>query len=507
MNSYNKVDKQHLNQILFGPPGTGKTYNTINKALEIIEGKAPTELERENGEAKQRFNDLVDNSQIVFTTFHQSMSYEDFVEGIKPKVNNDDQVYYDVEDGIFKRVCSSAKKIEIKNNNQIDFDNVDYYKMSIGGKHRKEMHDWNIENGTISLGYGGSVSLNEFSQIKDWTTFKATFEEKRRETLDNSKFHANAAFRFLNMKIGDIVIVTLGNFIIDAIGVISSDYYYDDSTDIDHFHFRKVDWLATDLNIDPSRFITKNISQQTIYKFKKADVKIDVLKDTFAKREKLEPKKHVLIIDEINRGNVSAIFGELITLLEESKRLGNEEELKVKLPYSKESFGVPNNLHIIGTMNTADRSVEALDTALRRRFVFEEMMPKPELLKEQPDGYDLRIILKTINKRIKVLLDRDHQIGHSYFLNVKSESDLKQAFAKEIIPLLQEYFYGDYLKIALVLGQGFFEPIDNVEEDIFAEIDDADKPDYSNQKVYELKDPLKMDAGEFSTAIDLLIKR
>ncbi|NMF34624.1 AAA domain-containing protein [Flammeovirga yaeyamensis] len=435
------------------------------------------------------------------------MSYEDFVEGIKPKVNNDDQVYYDVEDGIFKRVCSSAKKIEIKNNNQIDFDNVDYYKMSIGGKHRKEMHDWNIENGTISLGYGGSVSLNEFSQIKDWTTFKATFEEKRRETLDNSKFHANAAFRFLNMKIGDIVIVTLGNFIIDAIGVISSDYYYDDSTDIDHFHFRKVDWLATDLNIDPSRFITKNISQQTIYKFKKADVKIDVLKDTFAKREKLEPKKHVLIIDEINRGNVSAIFGELITLLEESKRLGNEEELKVKLPYSKESFGVPNNLHIIGTMNTADRSVEALDTALRRRFVFEEMMPKPELLKEQPDGYDLRIILKTINKRIKVLLDRDHQIGHSYFLNVKSESDLKQAFAKEIIPLLQEYFYGDYLKIALVLGQGFFEPIDNVEEDIFAEIDDADKPDYSNQKVYELKDPLKMDAGEFSTAIDLLIKR
>nr|WP_301005351.1 AAA family ATPase [Lunatimonas sp.] len=171
-------------------------------------------------------------------------------------------------------------------------------------------------------------------------------------------------------------------------------------------------------------------------------------------------KNFVLIIDEINRGNVSQIFGELITLIERDKRLGRDEELKVTLPYSGDRFGVPPNLYIIGTMNTADRSVEALDTALRRRFSFTEMPPVYDLpeLDYEYSGVKASDLLKTINRRIEMLLDRDHLIGHSFFIKAKDEdpeSKLIQCFYQHLIPLLQEYFYGDYAKIGAILGSGF----------------------------------------------------
>ena len=169
---------------------------------------------------------------------------------------------------------------------------------------------------------------------------------------------------------------------------------------------------------------------------------------------------YAIFIDEINRGNVSAIFGELITLIEQDKRLGEENELRAKLPYSKKELGVPPNLYIFGTMNTADRSVEALDTALRRRFAFEEVMPIPELLENiEFDKFNLSQVLRVINERIEALLDRDHTIGHSYFIKIQSGDTeaLRHAFENKVIPLLQEYFYHDYEKIALILGEGFVE--------------------------------------------------
>lgn len=270
------VPRLPLNIILYGPPGTGKTYHTIEKAVEIIDGEDGS---RSHVDAKSKFDDYKSKGRIVFTTFHQSMSYEDFIEGIKPGLGSG-SLNYKIEDGIFKQISDTAK------------DNLE--------------------------------------------------------------------------------------------------------------------------------------------------------------------KRYVLIIDEINRGNVANIFGELITLIEEDKRLGNsDDEMTCTLPYSKKEFGIPNNLYIIGTMNTADRSVEALDTALRRRFTFEEMMPKPELLSADVEGVDLQKFLNTINKRICLLKDREHQIGHSYFMNVDSKDALIDVIFKNVIPLLQEYFYGDYEKIQMVLGDKF----------------------------------------------------
>ncbi|MEP0303394.1 MAG: AAA family ATPase, partial [Maribacter dokdonensis] len=183
-----------------------------------------------------------------------------------------------------------------------------------------------------------------------------------------------------------------------------------------------------------------------------------VFKKLCQRAQKDLDNNYCIFIDEINRGNVSSIFGELITLIEDDKRIGRPQELKVKLPYSKTEFGVPPNLYIIGTMNTADRSVEALDTALRRRFVFKEVMPDPSLLLTKTfNGFNLEQVLTAINERIEVLLDRDHTIGHSYFIKLESGNTegLSSIFKNNIIPLLQEYFYNDYEKIALVLGLGF----------------------------------------------------
>jgi hypothetical protein len=407
-----------LNQILFGPPGTGKTYNTINKALEII-GVDVTNLDRKS--IKEEFDKKMKDGQIVFTTFHQSMSYEDFIEGIKPKTNNDGIVTYDIEDGIFKLISNKAE-INYLNSLELstDFDEVFEILKT----------QWiESDNSEIDVKMKG----NSF-----WIT-----------NITNR----NIKFRKPSGGTGhDLVIKTLKDL-------------YDNKRQMD--------------------------SGLAIYYYPL----IEKLR-SFSKKsnKKNEIKNYVLIIDEINRGNVSQIFGELITLIEEDKRIGKDEALELTLPYSKESFGVPPNLYLIGTMNTADRSVEAIDTALRRRFSFTEMPPRYDLdlLTYEYAGTTGKVILETINARIEKLLDKDHLIGHSFFLK-KDEEDaeakLKNSFYRNIIPLLQEYFYGDYAKIGAVLGSGFVKlKEENGNDKIFAEFDGFESGDYIEKNTYQIVD-------------------
>ena len=410
----NNMNPISLNQILYGPPGTGKTYNTINRALQIIENKSLIELESEERDAlKQRFDHYSNNGQIMFTTFHQSMSYEDFIEGIKPEIEEDAEggktVIYEVKKGIFKQIAEEARKIRYQSEEyvqQYTFDDA-----------------WNK---LIEL-VKDKISKKTLLKIGSWE-----YGLSSKDSLKYSSVNSPSQYTFT---------ITKQNI-------------------LDSYH-KKI--------ARPSGAFQKDMNE--IVEFMKTEFQLAdyVEENEISNKIEQTPKPYVLIIDEINRGNVSQIFGELITLIEEDKRLGKDEALEVILPYSKEKFGVPSNLHIIGTMNTADRSVEALDTALRRRFSFVEMMPEYEELKKiQFDDFQLGELLKTINSRIEALLDRDHTIGHSYFINIKpNETEaLKEAFANKIIPLLQEYFYHDYEKLALILGEGFVECIEPKESKV-----------------------------------------
>ena len=321
------------NLILYGPPGTGKTYKTAAYAVAICDGKDVDKL-LDYDEVMRRYNELKEEGRVEFTTFHQSYGYEDFIEGIRPVMDEEaKELAYNVVPGIFKRFCSEASKSE--------------------------------------------VAANNFGIAKDNT------------------------------------------------------------------------------------------------------------------------KPYVFIIDEINRGNISKIFGELITLLEDTKRAGMKEALSVSLPYSDESFSVPANVYIVGTMNTADRSIAMMDTALRRRFRFIEMMPAPDVLKDIKVGnIDIPAILEAINERITYLFDREHTIGHAFFTGLRGDNatieNLGRIFEKSIIPLLQEYFYEDYHKIQLVLGDNAkssdkykFIIADELKKDdnVFrGNVDDLDIPD----KIYRI---------------------
>lgn len=361
-----------LNQILYGPPGTGKTYHTIDKALEIL-----GENLESRDEKKAKFDEYVKNGQIVFTTFHQSYGYEEFVEGIKPRIDSKEnykEIEYEIKDGIFKEFCERALDTKQKFN---------------------------------------------FVQIKD--NFLNHCREKK------SIIYKNKEYKFEepnNLITGNLKIHI--NYIRDMIEQIGLSYGNLSDTEIEGYIRSK---------IDSGDNIIKN------YK---------IILDYFY--YKYINFSFVFVIDEINRGNVSKIFGELITLIEPSKRIGEKEELKVILPYSKKEFGVPKNVYIIGTMNTADRSITSLDTALRRRFEFIEMMPDVSKLSMDCEGINLQELLKAINTRIEYLLDREKTIGHAFFIGVENLNDLKSIFQNKIIPLLQEYFYNDYALINAVLN-------------------------------------------------------
>jgi 5-methylcytosine-specific restriction protein B len=426
--SNNTKQTQPLNQILYGSPGTGKTYNTINKALEIIFQDSLTKEDYENRKVKEKrllelsqnelseeekkdiendsrkllkacFEKYRNAGQIEFVTFHQSYGYEEFVEGIKAispddERNPTDDLIYKVEAGIFKKLCENA--IEPNNSN-----------------------------------------------------FDESMDELLKEIQNNNNFTLETSAK--NAKFN---ITYKGNKTILCKPETSQKEH---SVNIDKIKYKY-------LHPQAKKYSTNESYIPAIIKLMEEKYNlIDINKQDFENN-----KNYVLIIDEINRGNISKIFGELITLIEPSKRIGADEEIRVKLPYSgdsEEPFGVPKNLYIIGTMNTADRGIAPIDTALRRRFVFEEMAPNPNLLNkdkikvqvskddETDTGIELKKLLEAINTRIEYLYDRDHTIGHAYLIDVKNLDDLKFTFKNKIIPLLAEYFYEDWENIDLVLNK------------------------------------------------------
>ena len=450
------ISKHSFNTILFGPPGTGKTYHSINLAVEIADPQFMKGIQNrgtQRDQIKERYDELVKDGRIVFTTFHQSMCYEDFIEGIKPmKPEDDPQLKYDVADGVFKRINTRAmyhlyKKHSGRGADQprdTQFEAVYNQLISkIEAKKGSAPYQFTTKSGqTIQL---VDVSDSDNLLVKH----KGSVRDKPYTVSRNRLMRLFLEFDSIEQ------IKNVNNDIKRVIGGSNSSAFY------------AVLWELFKLEKSMDKSETASSAQVT-----PDNNAMKIALERFQLSRGWEaslsdpPDNYVLIIDEINRGNVSQIFGELITLIEDDKRAGKNEALQATLPYSGESFRVAPNLYIIGTMNTADRSVEALDTALRRRFTFEETLPKDEI--PDDDGTDLmemplckhkkKDILSILNKRIKLLLDRDHQIGHSYLLGLETDEDLMETFSRKIIPLLQEYFYGDYARIGLVLGKGFVVP-------------------------------------------------
>jgi 5-methylcytosine-specific restriction protein B len=336
------------------------------------------------------------------------------------------------------------------------------YKMSLG-----EVAD-SASDFVFTESLQNNYALFGFRDI-DWTDPRFSdreeiFSEVKKEFPDEdvtpNKGMVQSPDVFRNqLEIGDMLIVAKGNHRFRAIGIVEGEYEYAPRPDGRYCHRRKVRWLWHDKDgLDVSELYPPKFIQKTLYRLKDAELNRPLIarlvSETVGDGAEGEPLPHVLIIDEINRANVSKVFGELITLLEPDKRAGMDNALSVTLPYSKRQFSVPANLHIIGTMNTADRSIALLDTALRRRFNFREMAPEPELLPVIED-IDLNAVLTTINQRIEYLIDREHRIGHAFFIGCKTAEQVHAAMRDKVIPLLQEYFFEDWSRIHGVLGDGF----------------------------------------------------
>ncbi|EGV1314732.1 AAA domain-containing protein, partial [Campylobacter coli] len=431
-----------LNQILYGPPGTGKTYHTIDKALEIL-----GENLESRDEKKAKFDEYVKDGQIVFITFHQSYGYEEFVEGIKPMINNEansQEIQYEIKDGIFKDICNRA--LENYENSNLNTEEL-REKIKLREKVEKFLNRLLETNEPISKTKGGNFFINSFNN----NTIEIYSEDVER--FDG----------IFKLSLSTFITLLKSNIEFNSAVEMFKKVFDRDYADRTHTYYFNL-----------------------VNKFKEYE-KQAVLKTEDNKISSNSLNSYIIIIDEINRGNVSKIFGELITLIEPSKRIGESEELKVTLPYSGKKFGVPKNVYILGTMNTADRSITSLDTALRRRFEFVEMIPDVSKLSDNCEGVDLQKLLEAINTRIEYLLDREKTIGHAFFIGVENLEDLKKVFQNKIIPLLQEYFYNDYALISAVLNDNGMIYKDKEDDKYLQKIKNLDNVD-SDKVIYKFSD-------------------
>ena len=447
---------QALNQVLYGPPGTGKTYSAIGLAVDIIDSAAGRDACADRAAVRQRFDELCQTGRIGVVTFHQSFSYEDFVEGIRATVDENQVLRYDIEDGLFKRMCLDATAMQQASVAGVDdISGRGVWKMSLGAAGSEEaIYEECIDKGYMLLGWGGATDV---TGCRDKDQIRAALT---RGGTDEDSFAAEALHRFKHgMKERDIVVATEGNHRFRAIGEIVGPYKYLGSL-VDrrsYLQSRAVRWLRIyDPPLAREAIIERAFMQQSIYRLTLNAVEQRRLEALVVAGGDSSAKPYVLIVDEINRGNVARIFGELITLLEADKRWGAPEQLALRLPYSKKLFSVPANLYLIGTMNTADRSLTSLDHALRRRFEFIEVAPDTSLLSGiNVDGIDIKAMLEAMNERIECLFDKDHAIGHAYFLKLREDPSLEtlaRIFESQVLPLLEEYFFEDLDRVRRVLA-------------------------------------------------------
>lgn len=441
---YTELWKKRKNVILQGAPGTGKTYRIPELVVRLCE----PEFDANNATRKELmsvYDRLKEEKRVMFTTFHQSMDYEDWLEGLRPVLEND-QVTYKIEPGIFKRLCTEAERpLSAKKDVNIS-DEAIVWKVSLSGTGDNPVRRDCMKNGYIRIGWDGYGE--NITEETDWSIHNG-----------EGKTILNA---FINtMKVGDIVMTCYSSRTIDAIGIVTGEYEWHDN--FEHYkRVRRVKWLVKDINEDIVKLNDdKTMTLGTVYRLNAITLdKVKSLLDKYEASKTLidNNKPYVIVIDEFNRGNVSKIFGELITLLEPDKRKGMRNAESVLLPYSKKEFYIPSNVFLVATMNTADRSLDTIDYAIRRRFAFITVKPQEidddnfnsELFREvsslfisnydeyAESGFDDTIKLLPAETLSEEYRPEDVWIGHSYFI-MDGEYALQDRLLFEIIPLLEEY--------------------------------------------------------------------
>lgn len=441
-----RIWERRKNVVLYGAPGTGKTYDVPELAVRLCD-PAFMAAEPSREEIVSRYNQLKTEKRIAFTTFHQSLDYEDWIEGLRPVVNENNQVTYEIESGIFKKLCEEAERPVVKDKQVGISDNAVVWKVSLAGTGDNDVRRECMENNHIRIGWDGYGPV--ISDETDWSVYNG----EGKQILD----------AYINkMKIGDIVMSCYSSQTIDAIGVVAGEYEFEDKFP-NYKRVRRVNWLVKNINENIVEMNDgKTMTLGTVYRLN--SITLDNVKSILEKyntSSKMEEndKAYVMVIDELNRGNVSKVFGELITLLEADKRKGRINAESVVLPYSKKGFHIPNNVYLIATMNTADRSLGSLDYAIRRRFAFiaekpfglevegfnEELFEKVSSLfvknfdEYKESGWDQTLKLESADTLSDEYKPEDVWIGHSYFLMQDEEDNTSNRLLYEIIPLLEEY--------------------------------------------------------------------
>ena len=443
-----RIWERRKNVVLYGAPGTGKTYDVPELAVRLCD-PAFMAAEPSREEIVSRYNQLKTEKRIAFTTFHQSLDYEDWIEGLRPVVNENSQVTYEIESGIFKKLCEEAERPVVKDKQVGIADNAVVWKVSLAGTGDNPVRSDCMKNSYIRIGWDGYGPV--ISDETDWSIYNG----EGKQILD----------AYINkMKIGDIVMSCYSSQTIDAIGVVIGDYEFEDKFP-NYKRVRRVNWLVKNINENIVEMNDgKTMTLGTVYRLN--SITLDNVKSILEKyntSSKMEEndKAYVMVIDELNRGNVSKVFGELITLLEADKRKGRINAESVVLPYSKKAFHIPNNVYLIATMNTADRSLGSLDYAIRRRFAFiaekpfglevegfdEDLFEKVSRLfvknfdEYKESGWDQTMKLEPADTLSDEYKPEDVWIGHSYFLmqDEEGEDNTSNRLLYEIIPLLEEY--------------------------------------------------------------------